>query len=150
MRSKPVGQYILAALLLTGITANAGAEKLVAYKITNYAIETPLTENPGDPQEGKKIAIHRKKGNCLACHRMPIPEQADHGVTGTDLNGVASRLSEGQIRLRLVDSKKFNPITMMPSFYKTEGLHRVKKEFVGKTILNAQEVEHVIAYLKTI
>ncbi len=150
MRSKPIGQYILAALLLTGISANAGAEPVTAYKIIDFAIASPLTEKPGDPKKGKQIAVHRKKGNCLACHRMPIPEEADHGVTGTDLNGVSTRLTEGQMRLRLVDSKKFNPITMMPSFYKTEGLHRVKKGFIGKTILSAEEVEHVIAYLKTI
>ncbi len=147
----PITQHALVVLLLTGITADANAANTVAkYQITDFAIEASLTGQPGDPKQGRNITIHRKKGNCLACHRMPIPEMMDHGSTGTDLKGVGSRLSEGQIRLRIIDPKQLNPITMMPAFHRTEGLHRVMKKFVDKPILSAQEVEHVVAYLKTL
>ena len=38
----------------------------------------------------------------------------------------------------------------MPAFYKNEGFNRIRKKFRGKTILSAQEVEDVVAYLMTI
>jgi sulfur-oxidizing protein SoxX len=137
-------------LLAAAGTAYAGTDGVAEYTVTNFAIEAPLAGLQGDAAEGRKIAVHRKKGNCLACHRMPIPEEADHGNTGPNLEGVATRLTEAQLRLRVVDPKQINPHTMMPAFHKTEGLHRVMKKFAGKPILTAQEVEHVVAYLKTL
>ncbi|MBL4614951.1 MAG: sulfur oxidation c-type cytochrome SoxX [Magnetovibrio sp.] len=137
-------------LALAGtIATGAQAAELVNYKIVDETIPQSLTGKPGDAAKGKKIVIHRKKGNCLACHVMPIPEQQFHGLTGTDLNGVGSRLDEATLRMRLVDPKVINDGTMMPSFYKT-GQHRVLKKFIGKTILNAQEVEDIVAYLMTL
>ncbi len=141
----------LTALLLAGTgVALAGADGVVNYTVSNYSIETPLGGLKGDVAKGREIVIHRKKGNCLACHRMPISEQADHGNAGPSLEGVASRMNVAQLRLRVVDPKQINPNTMMPAFHKTEGLHRVMKKFAGKPILTAQEVEHVVAYLTTL
>lgn len=150
MRRISIAQSAIASLLLFGITVHVSADEVVAYSVNNFAIEAPLVDTPGDAVKGRKIAIQRNKGNCLTCHKMPIPEEADHGNTSPDLKGVASRWTEAQLRLRVVDSKQFNPITMMPAFYKTEGLNRVRKKFVGKPILTAQEVEHVVAYLMTL
>ncbi len=81
---------------------------------------------------------------------MPIPEQAFHGEVGPTLIGVASRMDEGEIRLRVVDPKVVNEGTIMPSFYRTEGLHLVMKDFKDKPILTAQQVEDVVAYLMTL
>jgi sulfur-oxidizing protein SoxX len=122
----------------------AEGENLVAYTVVDEtSIPQALTDQPGDPENGRAVAIHRKKGNCLACHIMPIPE-------GPDLNGVASRYDEGELRLRVVDAKVLNADTIMPAYYKTEGLHRVLKGFQGKTVLSAQEIEDVVAYLLTL
>ena len=131
------------------IAANTQAAELVNFSVVDETIPQSLTGTAGDAANGKKVVIHRKKGNCLACHVMPIPEQQFHGLTGTDLNGVASRLDEATLRMRIVDPKVINPDTMMPSFYRT-GQHRVLKDFEGKTILSAQEVEDVVAYLMTL
>jgi sulfur-oxidizing protein SoxX len=129
----------------------AEGETLVAYKVIDEtSIPQALTDQPGDPANGRAVAIHRKKGNCLACHIMPIPEQSFHGEIGPDLNGVASRYDEGELRLRVVDAKVLNADTIMPAYYKTEGLHRVLKGFQGKTVLSAQEIEDVVAYLLTL
>lgn len=38
----------------------------------------------------------------------------------------------------------------MPSYYRTEGLTRVRENFRGRTILTAQEIEDVIAFLLTL
>ncbi|MFC1672859.1 sulfur oxidation c-type cytochrome SoxX [Pseudomonadota bacterium] len=131
-------------------SVSAGAQSAdMGPTIVDGTIPASLTGKAGDAANGRKIAINRKKGNCLACHVMPIPEQQFHGLTGTDLNGVSSRISEAELRMRLVDAKVINEDTMMPSFFKT-GQHRVLKKFEGKTILSAQEVEDVIAYVMTI
>ena len=127
------------------------AEEIVAYEIVDdTSIPMSLTGKPGNPENGREIAINRKKGNCLACHILPIPEQSFHGETGPDLNGVASRYSEGELRLRIVNPKIINPDTFMPAFYRNDGLHRVAKKFQDKTILSAEEVEDILAYIMTL
>ena len=110
----------------------------------------PIASFPDTISEGKKLTFDRKKGNCLACHAMPIPEQQFHGETGPTLYGVGNRLSEGELRLQLVNSKVTNEDTLMPSFYRTFGFNRPLKKFAGKSILTAQEVEDIVAYLKTL
>lgn len=140
---------VSAAVLLAGRAS--WAEELVAYNIVDeISIPEPLTEQVGDPAKGREIAINRKKGNCLACHIMPIPEQSFHGETAPDLNGVASRYEVGELRLRVVNPKILNPDTMMPAFYRNDGFHRVAKKFQGKTILSPQDVEDLLAYLMTL
>jgi sulfur-oxidizing protein SoxX len=129
----------------------AEVDTIVAYEVVdNTAIPQALTDQPGDAENGRAVVIHRKKGNCLACHIMPIPEQSFHGEIGPDLNGVADRYDAGELRLRIVDPKVVNADTIMPAYYKSDGLHRVLKNFDGKTMLSAQEVEDIIAYLQTL
>lgn len=132
------------------IATGAMAQDMAKVEIVNGTIPKSLTGKPGDPAKGKKVAINMKKGNCLACHEMPIPEEQFHGKTGPSLMGVGKRLDAATLRMRLVDSKVINPDTMMPSFFKTKDLHRVAKDFEGKTVLEAQEVEDIVAYLLTI
>jgi len=131
--------------------ALAGDDGPVSYEVVDgYHIPEPLTETPGDPEMGRKWAINRKLGNCLSCHQMPIPEEQFHGETGPALYGVGDVYTEGELRIRLVDPKILNPSSMMPAFYKTEGLHRVRKGFENETILSAQQVEDIVAYLMTL
>lgn len=72
------------------------------------------------------------------------------GDLAPELSGVGARLSAAQIRLRIVDPGKLNPDTIMPAYYKTEGLQRVAPAFRGKTILTAQQIEDVVAFLVTL
>ena len=126
------------------------AEKMVKFVMKDGAIAKSLTGKPGNAVNGRKLAINRKLGNCLACHVLPIPEQAFHGLIGPELNGGASRLSEGEIRMRIVNPKMANPDTIMPAFYKNEGFERVLKKFKGKTMLSASQVEDLVAYTMTL
>lgn len=134
------------AVLFGALSASADAAE---YKIVDETIPVSLTGKPGDPAAGRKIAISRKKGNCLACHVMPIPEEQFHGEVGPDLTDVGSNLSEAELRMRLVDAKVISPDTIMPAFLKP-GTTDVLKKFKGKTILKPQEIEDVIAYLMTL
>ncbi len=104
-------------------------------------------EMPGDAGRGRVAVIG--KGNCLACHHLPIPEEPDHGDIGPDLSTVGSRLGATELAARIVDPKTINPDTIMPSFFKTD-LHRVAKDWQGQTILTRQDVADVVAYLLTL
>ena len=94
--------------------------------------------------------VDRHVGLCLLCHSGPFPEQRFMGDLAPELSGVGARLSAAQIRLRIVDPGKLNPDTIMPAYYKTEGLQRVAPAFRGKTILTAQQIEDVVAFLVTL
>jgi sulfur-oxidizing protein SoxX len=139
------------AFIGMALPVKAPAGELVKFAVVDgHSIPKSLTGKPGDPVKGRAVVINRKQGNCLACHDMPIPEQPYHGKIGPDLTGVGSRLTEGELRLRIVNPKYANPHTIMPAFYRTEGLYRVAKKFQGKPMLTAEQVEDVVAYLKTL
>ncbi len=135
-------------------TPTPNLEKIEAYqswKNADYSIAAPLGGLKGDPVNGRNVAIHQGKGNCLACHQMPIAEEDFHGEFGPPLVGVGSRYDAGQLRLRIVNMQEINPGTVMPPFYKNpDQLSRVSKKYQGHTILTAQEVEDVVAYLMTL
>jgi sulfur-oxidizing protein SoxX len=110
-----------------------------------------LTGVAGDPAAGKKVTINRKQGNCLACHvNDDASDQFFHGEVGPPLNGAADRWDEAQLRGILVNSKMTFEDSIMPSFYRAKNGARTAKKFQGKTILTAQQVEDVVAYLKTL
>jgi len=132
----------------------AGAQdavlKLVPFAMDGDAIPAPLTGAGGDPARGRAIVTNRQVGLCLLCHSGPFPEERFQGNLGPDLAGVGARLSEGQLRLRIVDSGRINPSTIMPAYYKIEGLTRVAPALRGKPVLNAEQIEDVVAFLKTV
>ena len=131
--------------------ADAEAIPYYPWKVENYAIEAPLGGLTGDPARGQKIAGNQSRGNCLACHQLPIPDEPFFGNLGPPLTGLGGRQSVGMIRLHVVDQSQFNPETVMPGYYrKPESLNRVAKGLEGKTWLDAQEIEDVVAYLASL
>ena len=113
-------------------------------------IPASLTGQPGDPARGRAIVANRQLGLCLLCHSGPFPEERFPGDLAPSLEGAGRRLTEARLRLRLVDSRKVNPETIMPSYYRTEGLERVAPAFRGKPLLSAEQIEDVVAYLGTL
>ncbi|TFW13323.1 sulfur oxidation c-type cytochrome SoxX [Duganella callida] len=105
---------------------------------------------PGDAARGRAIVANRQVGLCLLCHTGPIPEERFQGNLAPDLQGAGARWSAAQLRLRIVDAGHFNPSSIMPSYYRTEGLNRVAAAYQGKTILDAQQIEDVVAWLQTL
>ncbi len=93
---------------------------------------------------------NRQVGLCLLCHSGPFPEERFQGNLAPDLTAVGARFSEGQIRQRIVDPTKVNPQSIMPAYYKSEGLTRVAPAFRGKTVLTPEQIEDIVAYLITL
>jgi sulfur-oxidizing protein SoxX len=125
------------------------AQGLRPYTITGDAILEPLTNVRGDATRGRALVVERSS-TCILCHSGPFPEQKFQGDLAPDLSGSGSRASEGQLRLRLVDASRLNAATIMPSYYRTDGLDRVGTPWRGKPILSAEQIEDIVAYLVTL
>jgi sulfur-oxidizing protein SoxX len=148
-----VGRTILAllvALLQAPASAAAQQPALRPFDIVDDAIPASLTGAPGDPARGRAIVGNRQVGLCLLCHSGPFPEERFQGTLAPDLSGAGARWSEGQLRLRLVDPSRLNPATIMPPYYRLDGLTRVAGAWRGRTVLSPEQIEDVVAYLATL
>ena len=146
MHRLPASARWCAALLGLWLSATA-ADEPPDLRGESFEIPEPLTGRPGNPARGERIVRDPDKATCLICHAIPIDGEPDPGNIGPPLHGVASRYTAGELRLRLVDPKRLNPETVMPSYYARDGLHRVASEYRGRTIYSASELEDVIAFL---
>lgn len=142
----------LVAVGLAATAVNAEPVSPAAVNIVDGEIKASLTGKPGSAVKGAEWFSNRRLGNCLACHVNPeMTKEQFHGEVGPSLEGVASRWNETQLRAIVVNPKKvFGDGTLMPAFYRTTGFYRTKKDFDGKTILSAEQVEDVVAYLMTL
>ena len=125
------------------------AEGLRPYVVVGDAIPVSLTGTNGDATRGRALIVERSS-TCILCHSGPFPEQAFQGDLAPNLAGSGNRWSEGQLRLRLVDAAHLNPATIMPSYYRVDGLSRVGNAWRGKPILSAEQIEDIVAYLVTL
>ena len=141
---------LVAALAMTALAPMAPRAELAPVAIVGDAIPQPLTSEAGDPARGRAIVVDRQKGLCLLCHVGPFPDQRFQGDMAPDLAGAGARWSSAQLRLRIADGSRLNPATIMPSYYRIEGLNRVAPAFREKPILEAQQVEDVVAFLATL
>ena len=121
-----------------------------AQVIVGDAIPDSLSGVPGDPARGRSIVASRQTGLCLLCHSGPFPEERFQGNLAPELAMSAQRLNTPQLRARIVDASRFNPGTIMPTYYKAEHLKRVASKWVGQPILNEQEIEDVVAFLASL
>ncbi|WP_369725568.1 MULTISPECIES: sulfur oxidation c-type cytochrome SoxX [unclassified Bradyrhizobium] len=128
---------------------DAAAQVSTPYKIVGDGIPKSLTGAPGDAAGGRALVLARTT-TCILCHSGPFPETRFQGDLAPDLTGAGNRWSTSQLRLRLVDASRFNAETIMPSYYRTDGLIRVGRNFAGKPILSAGEIEDIVAYLATL
>jgi L-cysteine S-thiosulfotransferase len=142
-----IAGVILAAAMLS--PPGMALAQLRPYVVSGDTIAESLTGSAGDATRGRALVLERTN-TCILCHSGPFPEEKFQGDLAPSLAGSGSRWSAGQLRLRLVDASRLNPATIMPSYYRLDGLDRVAPAFRGKTILSAEQIEDIVAYLASL
>ena len=137
------------AAMAFALPGPAGSQALRSYAVVGDAIPDSLTNARADAVRGRALVVERSS-TCILCHNGPFPEQKFQGDLAPNLAGSGSRWSEGQLRLRLVDASRLNAATIMPSYYRVDGLYRVGPAWRGKPILSAEQIEDIVAYLVTL
>ena len=137
------------AAIFLAMTSIASAQDQLPYTIAGDAVPDSLTGTKGDAARGRALVVERSS-TCILCHNGPFPELKFQGDLAPNLSGSGSRWSEGQLRLRLVDASHLNATTIMPSYYRVDGLNRVGRSWLGKPILSAEQIEDIVAYLVTL
>ena len=138
------GGWLLAAL--SALPCATRAQELNPYVVVGDGIPLSLTGAPGDASRGRALVLERSS-TCILCHSGPFPETRFQGDLAPSLEGAGNRWSASQLRLRLVDASRFNPATIMPSYYRVDELDRVAPTWRGKPILSAEQIEDIVAYL---
>ena len=135
-------RWLAAALVAVGALTGAAC--------ADDGIPRSLTGAKGDPARGRATVMNRQVGLCLLCHSGPFPEERFQGNLAPDLSGAGKRSTEAQLRLRIVDSSRINPVSIMSAYHRTEGLARVAPAFRGKPVLTAEQIEDAVAFLMTL
>lgn len=148
-------KWLLWALCASAPLASATTpvQSVKAYAVVGDAIETSLTGQAGDATRGAELIQQRQKSLCVLCHSGPFPDPHLQGTLAPDLSRIGERLSAGQLRLRVVDMKRLNPASIMPSYYAVVADNndtRVAEGWRNKPVLTAEEIEDLVAYLQTL
>lgn len=132
----------------------AMAQAVMPFDVVGDTVPSRLSATPGDAVRGRAIVADRQTGLCLLCHTGPFPEERFQGNLAPDLSGAGARWSEGQLRLRIIDAARLNPQTIMPPYHRSDAepdsVNRVGAAWRSKPILSAQQVEDVVAFLRTL
>ena len=134
-------------------SATPSMQPVKAYAVVGDAIEKSLTGQAGDAARGAELIQQRQKTLCVLCHSGPFPDPHLQGTLAPDLSGIGERLSAGQLRLRIVDMKRLNTASIMPSYYAVIADSkdtRVADGWRNKPVLTAEEIEDLVAYLQTL
>ena len=143
------GGAVLAAAFPTAIADTAAASPRLLH-VAGDGIPEPIDGYPGNAERGRALILAHDAANCILCHALPDPGVRFAGNLGPPLDGIARRFSVAQLRLRVADNLRINPATVMPSYYRVEGLDRVAAVYRGKPILDAGQIEDIVAYLATL
>ena len=140
-------RWTLSAVLLFLFIPMVATTEQQALRIVGDALVVPLSGITGSVEKGGRIFAARDGGHCVLCDQIKGLDTPFQGNIGPALSGIGDRLSPAQIRLRIVDASMLNPQTIMPSYYRAEGLHRVDERYEGRTALSGAQIEHLVAYL---
>ena len=138
------------ALCAAGLSLLAAALHAAALEVRADGIPQPLSAAPADAERGRAIVVNRQVGLCLLCHSGPFPEERFQGNLAPSLAGAGARWTPAQLRLRVADNRRLNPDSLMPAFHRIDGLQRVGSAWQGRPVLDAQQVEDVVAFLRTL
>ena len=120
-----------------GQNCQLGRFVLVAM-LSTVVVTAPASDITGNErmQSGKKLAMERSKGNCLACHMMDDGPLA--GNIGPPLIAMKARFPDREVLFgQIWDSTVRNPDSRMPPFGEYG-------------ILTQDEIERIVDYLYTL
>lgn len=112
--------------------------------------QTALTAQPGNADRGREVFVSRAAGHCLLCHNVQALSEPSQGNLGPSLDQIGDRLTAAQLRARLIDSTAINPDSAMPAYYRRSNLNQVASRYIGQSVLEAQQIEDLIAFLLTL
>lgn len=142
-------RHALTCVLLLAIAATASAQ-LADYKVEGDGIPKSLTGAPGNAARGRALLLERNPANCLECHTIAKDKALNGGSRGPALDGIGANLTAAQLRLSVVDYAQIQPKAGMPSFHKRDSGLLSAKQDRDKPVLNAQQIEDVVAFLQTL
>jgi sulfur-oxidizing protein SoxX len=145
--TREVINWLLAACFVLTVPTITLAQQVDKKVTQGEVIVDSLSGAPGDSARGRLIVLSRQSGLCILCHSGPFPEEPFQGNLAPDLALSAARLSAEQLRARIADASRFNPNTIMPPYFKKNHGSRIAPQFADKTMLTAQEIEDVVAFL---
>lgn len=140
-----LGACVAMAMLFAGCASRGAAKDLDL----SWASK-PLSDQAGDASRGRSIVAQRQQSMCVLCHPSALVPAHLQGNLAPDLAGVGQRLSEIQLRAHVMDARRVQPDSIMPPYHRSSGLARVPAPNAGRPLLTAQEVEDVVAYLRTL
>lgn len=147
---RPAAAAALLCLLVPCACSQASNDRLASpVTIVGDAVPAPLEGRQGDAQRGQQVFTSRDSGHCLLCHQLASLDAEFQGNVGPPLTGIGARLDAGQIRYRIIDAQTIWPDTVMPAYYRTDGLRQVGEAYRGAPALSAQEIEDLVAFLET-
>ncbi len=126
---------------------------LSAFVVVGDGIPQPLTAAQADAARGRAIVVNRQQGLCLLCHSGPFAEVREQGNLASNLQGAGTRWTAAQLRLRVADARRLDPNALMPSLHRLppqDAAQRVAAPWRGLPVLDAQQVEDVVAFLQTL
>jgi len=135
---------------LAAFVVSAGAVFLLNDVGAETTMPRPSGVTAGDPARGRALVADRQQGLCLLCHSAPVGDARQQGNLAPPLDGVGGRLDEDQLRLRIHDSRRINPESLMPAYGVADTAPRVAAAWRGKPIFSPQQVEDVVAWLATL
>jgi len=96
-------------------------------------IDTPIQ---GNPDNGRKLMLNRKKGNCISCHILP--DAPLPGNVGINLSTIGKWDRNDEYLFNYIyDARIYNPVTVMPPWG-------------TNSILTKDEIKDIVSYLKTL
>ena len=112
------------------------------------SLPPPSAAGIGSVERGRLLLANRSESGCVLCHMVPgLPAG---GELGPSLVGIGQRSTAEQLRRRIADARLFNPATIMPVYFSTEGLQGVASAYKGQTVLSAQGLDDIVAYLLSV
>jgi L-cysteine S-thiosulfotransferase len=101
------------------------------------SLEAVAADN--DVDAGRKLAMDKKMGNCIACHAIPSdPKVEAAGNIGPPFVAMKERFPDrAKLRAQIWDSTAAKPDSVMPPFGRNK-------------ILTEQQIDQVTDYIETI